>query len=299
MKKQKFKWALVLSGGGARGFAHIGFLKALEAAGFPRPSFVAGTSMGAIVGGLFACGVPAAEMERFVIKEFKMSDYLESFAFRLSGPVGQIFQTGQMLASLATRRGVDKGQKALELFNRLSGGKDFSETEIPFRCNAVDLVSGREVVFSSGSVAMAMRASMSFPVFFEPVMENGMCLVDGGIFNNIPVGIARSEGFKHVLAINVNRFAARNIDELKNGPQIIFRSMESILRTMQSAVQNNRNEQAELTINVSDDATPLSFYRKKEFIKLGERAVETYRITLEEFFKPRFGSFKTPVVCGS
>jgi len=294
MRNDNYKWALVLSGGGARGFSHIGFLKGLAAAGFPKPSLVVGTSMGAIVGGLFACGMPATEMERFLLSEFKMSDYLDSFAFRLNGPVGQIVQTGQMLANLATKTGVDRGQKALDLFNTLTGGKKFDETEIPFMCNAVDLVEGREVVFSSGSVAKAMRASMSFPVFFEPLIEGEMCLVDGGIFDNLPVGIARKEGFNRIMAVDVNRFTDRSTDDLKNGPQIIYRSMECVLRYMQS----NRQEQAELTINISDDATPLSFYRKKEFIKLGEQAVKSNPSALENFFNPRFGSSRAPVVCG-
>ena len=285
VKSEKQGWALVLSGGGARGLAHVGFLKAMEASGFPKPSLVAGTSMGAIIGGLYACGMPMAKMVRFVLEEFKISDYLESFAFRLNGPVGQVFQTAQMLASLAASMGVDKGHKVLELLETLTEGKTFDETEIPFRCNAVDLLSGNEVVFSSGTVALAMRASMSFPVFFEPLMEKGMFLVDGGLANNMPVSIARNEGYKHVLAVNVNRFSAMKADDLKNAPQIIFRSMENVLRVM----DNEKNDKADLTINVSDDSTPFSFYRKSEFIRLGVRAVKENRKILEDFFQPMSG----------
>ena len=288
MKSGKQDWALVLSGGGARGLAHIGFLKGLAAADFPKPSLVVGTSMGAIIGGLYACGMPITKMVRFVLEDFKISDYLESFAFRLNGPVGQVFKTAQMLASLATSMGVDKGHKVLELLEKLTEGKTFEETEIPFRCNAVDLLSGREVVFSSGSVAIAMRASMSFPAFFEPLMEKGMYLVDGGLSNNMPVSIARDEGYKHVLAVNVNQFSAMRADELKNAPQIIFRSMESVLHAM----DKEKNDKADLTINVADDATPFSFYRKSEFIRLGVRAVKDNRKILEDFFKSRSGLFQ-------
>ena len=267
--------------------AHIGFLKGLEDAGFSKPSLVAGTSMGAIIGGLYACGMPPAEMIRFVIEDFKISDYLESFAFRLKGPVGQIVQTAQMLASLAASMGVDKGRRVLDLLNSLTGGKAFEETEIPFRCNAMDLLSGREVVFSSGSVAVAMRSSMSFPVFFEPVIEKGMYLVDGGLLNNIPVNIARKGGCKHVLAVNVNRFSAVEAEDLKNGPQVIFRSIESVL----NAMDNEKKDQADLTINVNGDATPFSFYKKREFIALGEQAVRRNLKDLGKFFKPRLGLF--------
>ena len=292
--KSKLSWALVLSGGGARGLAHVGVLKGLKDAGFPKPSLVVGTSMGAIVGGLFACGMAPAELVRFVIDKFRISDYLESVAFRVDGPVGQILQTGQALASLATRPGIDKGQKVLELFEKLTNGKTFDETEIPFRCNAVDLCGGHEVVFRTGSVARAMRASMAFPVFFEPLLEDGMCLVDGGLLDNMPVAIAREEGFRHVLAVNVNRLARLEERNIRNGPQIIYRSIESVLL----AQEKEKKIQADLTLNVADDATPFSFYRKKEFITLGEKVVKKNLKTLEDFFKPRFGLYRTPMVCG-
>jgi NTE family protein len=292
--KQKIKWALVLSGGGARGIAHIGVLKELEAAGFPKPSLVVGTSMGAIVGGLYACGMSPGELARFVVEEFDINKYLDSFVFRINGPVGKVMQTGQALASLAIKPGIDSGHRILELLENLTGGKTFGETEIPFRCNAVDLSSGREVIFDSGSVARAVRASMSFPVFFEPLMENGMCLVDGGILNNMPVTIARNEGFRRILAVNVNRFLYEKAEDLKNGPQIIYRSIESVLR----AQDTDKKVQAGLTLNATDDATPFSFFRQKELIELGEYVVKKNIEAVETFFNSGYGFFKQPVVCG-
>ena len=293
MSNQNNPWALVLSGGGARGFAHIGFLKELEKSGFPRPSLVVGTSMGAIVGGLYACGMTTAPMERFVCEEFNITDYLESFTFRINGPVGKVFQTGQALASLATRPGMDTGQRVLELLEDLSGGKRFDETDIPFRCNAMDILTGREAVFSTGSVARAIRASMSFPVFFEPFEENGMYLVDGGLWDNMPVAIARKEGFKHTLAVNVNRFAPQELGDLRTGPQVIYRCIEGAL----NAMQNVKKVQAELTLDITDDATPFSFLRQREFIELGEQAVRRNLKTLEDFFESRFGFFRKHTVC--
>jgi NTE family protein len=277
------QWALVLSGGGAKGLAHLGVLKALEEGGFPRPSLVAGTSMGAIVGGLYASGMSPAEMIRFALEEFTITDYLDSFAFKLNGPVGKIIQTGQILASLAARRGIDTGARALELFEKLTRGKTFAETDIPFRCNAVDLASGQEVVFSSGSLARAMRASMSFPVFFEPLEEGGKCLVDGGLADNLPVAIARKEGFKRVLAVNVANFRPQTPKAIKNGPQIMYRTMECVLHSL----GETKRDSPELTINAADDATPFSFFRQKELIDLGERAVKQNLPALEAFFRPR------------
>ena len=293
MKKHKYPWALVLSGGGAKGLAHIGVLKAFEEADFPRPSLVAGTSMGAIIGGLYACGMKPGEMERFVVEEFNISDYLDSFVFKLQGTMGKVFQTGQILASLATRPGLDSGQRVLDLLEALTGGKSFDETKIPFRCNALDLLSGREVIFHSGSVARAMRASMSFPVFFEPLVDNGMCLVDGGLLDNMPVAIARKEGFKCVLAVDVNRFTLQDPKNYKNGPQVIFRSIECALNATEE-----KKFPADLTLNVTDDTTPFSFFKQKEHIDLGERAVRENIRTLEHFFRPHAGHFTKPRVCG-
>ena len=282
MKKSDFSWALVLSGGGAKGLAHIGVLKGLEKAGFPKPAMVVGTSMGAIVGGLYACGMPPEKMARFAIDEFDIGDYLESPVFKINGPVGKVMQTGQALASLATRPGIDAGQRLLNLLEQLTDGKNFSETEIPFRCNAMDLVSGKEVVFSSGSVARAMRASMSFPVFFEPLMEGGMCLVDGGLLDNMPVAIARKEGFSHILAVNVFRFVLQGVKDFKNAPQIVFRSLECSLNAAEE-----RKMPADLTLNVADDATPFSFYKQKELIRLGEKTVKESMEVIETFFTAR------------
>jgi len=283
-KRSGHKWALVLSGGGARGLAHIGLLKGLENASFPKPSLLVGTSMGAIVGGLYACGMRPAELESFAIAEFEIADYLDSFVFRISGPVGKVIQTGQALASLAGRPGIDPGQRVLQLLERLTLKKKFNETEIPFRCNAVDLIKGKEVVFSAGSVAKAMRASMSLPVLFEPFIYDGMCLVDGGLLDNMPVAIARKEGYEKILAVNVNIFANSTINELKNGPEIIFRSIECALHA-----QDLNKPSADLTLNISVETDLFSFFKQKELISIGEQAVIKNHGALEKFFEVEGG----------
>ena len=279
MKKQESKWALVLSGGGARGLAHIGLLKGLEKMDFPKPSLVVGTSMGAIVGGLYACGKTAAELEHFVIEEFRISNYLDSFVFRIDGPVGRVIQTGQSLASLAGRPGVDPGQRVLELLEKLTEKRRIEDTAIPFRCNAVDLFSGNEVVFSKGSVAKAMRASMSLPIFFEPFMYRGMCLVDGGLLHNMPVAIARKEEFERVIAMNVNTFDKFKAENLRNGPQVIFRSIECVLHN-----QEKKDTEANLTLNVTVNAEFFSFFKQKELIELGVQTVNENLDALKDFF---------------
>jgi NTE family protein len=288
---KKTKWALVLAGGGAKGLAHIGVLKGLAELGVPEPALVAGTSMGAIVGGLYACGMGPAEIARFALEEFDIGRYMESFAFRLNGPVGKIFQAGQILGSLAGSRGIDPGDKILALLEELTRGKTFAETRFPFRCNAVDLLTGEEVVFDSGSLARAMRASMSFPAFFEPFREGARYLADGGLADNMPVGIPRKAGFRRVLAVDVGRFKRIQPEDLKNVPQIVYRSLETV-----QLLAEREKPRADLCIHAADDSTPLDFARKGELIALGERAVRESAPALEAFFSagPRIWFFRRP-----
>jgi NTE family protein len=278
---KNLKWALVLSGGGAKGLAHVGVLKALAEMGVPEPSLVVGTSMGAIVGGLYACGMEIAELHRFIREDFDITNYLDSFVFKLNGPVGRLFQAGQLLGSLAARTGIDPGDQVLAFLEELSGHKRFAETRIPFRCNAVDLISGRELVFRSGSVARAIRASMSFPVFFEPLLEGGMCLIDGGLADNMPAHIARAEGFNRVLAVDVGAFQAKPASDLSNGAKIAYRSLELLLNRMR---EQGGREKPDLVLYASDKTTPFAFFRKKELLALGERAVRGSEKALEAFF---------------
>ncbi|MDR2757784.1 MAG: patatin-like phospholipase family protein [Spirochaetaceae bacterium] len=273
------KWALVLSGGGARGFVHIGILNAFSALGFPRPSLVVGTSMGAIVGGLYACGMESAEIARFALNEFNLRKHLDGFAYKFDGPLGKVVQTGQILGNLAARPGMDSGQRILELLEDLSGGKTFEETRIPFRCNAVDIVEGREVVLSSGSVARAMRASMSFPIFFEPLQDGDRFLVDGGLANNLPVYIAREAGYKRILAVDVGDFKIRSPQSLRTGMEVLFRVFDVTFHILKQ-----REKRASFTIHVGGAATPFSFSRAAAIIQFGERLVREQEKTIRAFF---------------
>ncbi|WP_038078179.1 patatin-like phospholipase family protein [Treponema primitia] len=278
--KKNLKWALVLAGGGARGIAHVGVLNALLEMGIPEPSLVVGTSMGAIIGGLYACGMSPGELSRFLINDFDITEYLDSFVFKISGAMGKIFQTGQILGNAATRPGIDSGQQVLKLLEDLSGGKTFAETRIPFRCNAADLVSGKEVVFSSGSVARAMRGSMSFPGFFEPYWEGELCLADGGLCDNMPVRIAKDEGFKRILAVDVGLLQPVALSDLKTFSKIVYRSIEIMLDGM----ERKRRPGATLTIHAANGAIPFDFSRKRELIELGERAVRESKEAVLPFF---------------
>jgi NTE family protein len=278
--KKDLKWALVLSGGGSRGIAHVGVLNALLEMGVPAPSLVVGTSMGAIIGGLYASGMRPGALSQFIIKEFDITEYLDSFAFKISGAMGKLIQTGQILGNVATRPGIDSGNRVLKLLEDLSRGKTFAETLIPFRCNAMDLVNGREVVFSSGPIARAIRASMSFPGFFEPLWDGDHCLVDGGLCDNMPIHIARNEGFTRILAVDVGLFQPASPAELKTFSKIVYRSIEGML----NMAEKKRRPGETLILHAANGVIPFDFSRKQELVLLGERAVQESKKALLPFF---------------
>ncbi|MDR1106627.1 MAG: patatin-like phospholipase family protein [Treponema sp.] len=288
------KWALVLSGGGAKGLAHVGIINALAALGAPGPSFIAGTSMGAIVGGLYACGMSPKDLRRFALEEFDINNYLDGFVFRINGPAGKLFRAGQIIGNLATRSGIDSGQRIIELFERLTDGKRFDQTSVPFRCNAVDLANGEEVIFDSGSVAKAMRASMAFPAFFEPLVDGPHCYADGGLAHNLPVFMARNAGFRRILAVDVVNFNPIASNSIKTVPDILYRSLEAALHLM----QRRERENASLTIYASDASSLLDFDHKKELVELGERAVYESESVIRAFFSGKIFFRKGERECG-
>jgi NTE family protein len=238
--------------------------------------------MGAIVGGLYASGMPVAELARFTLEEFDITQYLDSFVFKLNGPVGKILQAGQLIGALAGKPGMDSGNQVLALIEKLLGYKSFEEARIPFRCNAVDLISGEEIVFRSGSLARAIRASMSFPIFFEPLQEGAMLLVDGGLADNMPVRIAGEEGFRHILAVEAGSFKTKPTHQFDTAPKIVYRSLEVALNLMRN--QAGKDHPALVIKAACGDATALSFERKRELVAQGGQAVRENEQNLAAFF---------------
>src|SRR6201996_3590866 len=193
---------LVLSGGGARGIAHIGVLKMLEQLKIPIDC-IAGTSMGAVVGGLYASGMTAAQIETTM----RSVDWQE--AFRDAPPRRDLgFRRKQDDRNFLVRlplglkhrqillpKGFIQGQKLQETLRQLTlpfgENTDFDKMPTPFRAVATDLVNGSAVLLDQGDLAIAMRASISAPGVFAPVETQGRLLVDGGLAENLPVDVAR------------------------------------------------------------------------------------------------------------
>ena len=205
---------LVLSGGGARGAAHVGVIKVLNELRIPV-DFIAGTSMGAIVGGLYASGMTADELED-VIETADWTALLSdrppraqrSFR-RKSDDVGFLvnFELGIDKSGLIFPSGLIQGQNLEIALKRFAlpviSVDDFDALPIPFRAVATDIVTGEAVILDSGDLATAMRASMSAPGIFKPVRQGGRILVDGGVANNLPVQVVRDMGADILIVVDV------------------------------------------------------------------------------------------------
>ena len=210
--KKRPKVGLVLSGGGAKGFAHIGVLKVLEEVGMPI-DYIGGTSMGSIVGGLYAIGYSADSIKKLTTKQ----DWIELFTDRFPRKYlsfeekqndGKFFIPFPMnKRKFQLPSGVMPGQSLGMLLTRImwkaQGSQDFSKFPIPFLCVACDIERGTQVVFTEGSLPEAIRASMSIPTAFVPVNFKNQILVDGGIINNFPVDEVKSMGADIVIGIEV------------------------------------------------------------------------------------------------
>lgn len=210
---QRKKVGLVLGGGGAKGAAHIGVLKVLEEAGIPI-DYIAGTSIGSIVGGLYAIGYEVDELDRMFRHQdwmFLLSDQVprhhRSFSskevkekYLLSIPFSKSQKT-------TLPAGVVSGQNILSLFSDMTIGyhnvESFDSLPIPFACVAIDMISGKDVVLKKGSLPLAMRSSMSIPGVFDPVDTDGMILIDGGAMNNLPTNVVKEMGAEIIIGVDL------------------------------------------------------------------------------------------------
>ena len=258
---QRKKVGLVLSGGGAKGVAHIGVLKVLEEAGIPI-DYIAGTSMGSLVGALYAIGYDAHTMDSLVRRQnwtFLLSDKV----YRYNLPFSEKEETEKYLVSVPIKNnreikipsGFISGQNIYNLFSDLTIGYhdslDFKKLPIPFACVASNLVDCKEVVQDRGVLPLAMRASMAIPGAFAPVRKNGMVLVDGGISNNFPVDLAKAMGADIIIGVDVQA-------ELKDASGL--ESVMGILDQMTSflGIQKYEENKKMVNIYIKPDVTPYS-----------------------------------------
>ncbi len=284
--------ALVLSGGGARGAAHIGVLRVLEELRVPV-DLVVGTSMGSIIGGLYSTGWSPDDMETLLLavdwarvfsdrverteRTFrrKLDDYpyLIQTKLRFRG-----FRPYLPSSVLAGQR-LELLLRSIEIYS--TGETDFNRLPIPYRAVACDLATGGAVVLDHGSIATAMRASMSIPAAFPPVDLDGRKLIDGGSAANFPVGIAQQLGAEHVIGVDISsQLDDKGLESVFG----VYGQLSSIL------IASNRDEDTKrlgpgdvLIVPELGDLSFVDFKRAKEAVAIGEAAARARAAELQRY----------------
>lgn len=211
------KVGLALGSGAALGLAHVGVLKALKKAEIPV-SFIAGTSAGALIGALYARGRSTDQIEALVLEQVDWK------------------KLPRLLDLTLPRTGFIAGRRLLDMIKKIIGGDlDFADLNIPFACAATDIDTGEAVVFKQGSVAEAIRASISIPVIFAVADYQGHRLVDGSLTNPVPVSLVREMGADYVIAVNV---LPEKMEALPGpaGNTAAHRAVHSIFSVMMQAI---------------------------------------------------------------
>lgn len=252
---KRLKVGLVLGGGGAKGATEVGVLKVINEVGVPI-DYIAGTSIGAIVGGLYSVGYSVEQIDSL----FRNENW------------GDLFVNGN----------------TLELLENMVGYKDsidFSQLPIPFRCVAADMKKHQEVVLKSGRLAQAMRASMAIPGAFKPVKINDRVLVDGGMFNNLPVDVVRDMGADIVIAIDLTQKKHKTRDFSLKETFGIGGLLDWLLSRPDWKKHNENRELVDIYINPNLEGYDAASFSKKDINRMIEIGVETgntFRKDLEE-----------------
>lgn len=271
-KKSHPKFALTLAGGGARGAAHVGVLKVLEREGL-KPDFVCGSSIGALIGGLYAAGVPVSEIEKLV-----MDGDLGKAFFPINRKI-QVFKYGIPYSLARTvlihpQIGLYSG-KSISAFvskNLPQGVVNIEDMPIPFSAAATDLLTTKAVWLSKGSIADAIRASNSAPGFFRPFKVGEHVLVDGGVRANLPTEIADAQGAPLVVAVRLQAHLAK-VDQKEYDTMLDYGDrLSSILL---AEIESKAVDKADVIIEPRMPWMRMSSFHKKELqdaIHAGEEA---------------------------
>lgn len=261
------KIALVLGGGAARGFAHVGVIRALEQEKIPI-DFVVGTSVGSLIGALYASDPNSFELEwtAFTLEKDDLFDYGMLSAFKGMGPV--------------------KGDKLEEFVKKRIPVANIEQLKLPFAAVATDLNRGNAVVLDQGSVAKAVRASSAIPGVFCPVEYQGKLLVDGGVMDNIPVSVAKKKGADIVIAVDISE----NVTNF-NVTNIIDVMIQSLTIIMNENAKHKAREADVLITPAIGDVAMLDFTQKKRCMQAGieaaQRAIPEIKAKIEQWGKNR------------
>lgn len=233
------KIGLVLSGGGSKGLAHIGVLKVLEQNGI-IPDIIVGTSMGSIVGGLYASGMTTEQIEN--------ETYKVNFGEFIDLNVFNIF-----------KQGIVAGKKLIKYIDKISNNAEIENFKIKFACVACDIIKGKPYIFGKGKLSIAVRCSSAIPGVFSPYRLNDKMLVDGGVINNRPCDIAKKLGADYIISV----------DAIGSG--YIISPMKSVADVLMSSFNILQYQHEKLKPNIADVNISLNNkkYRFDEHTKIG------------------------------
>ena len=289
---------LVLSGGGARGLAHVGVIKILEQYGI-HVDYVVGTSMGGLVGGLYAGGYDAAALEKTALA-IEWENYFDDRISRSELSFDEKKDESRFIAAFPFYRGeapvisgIIEGVKLHAFLNRLLFNvqtiKDFNSLPIPFACIATDIYTGEDVILNKGHLPTALRATMSIPSIFTPVELDGHLLVDGGLVLNFPVSVARAMGADIIIGVDVGTPLYKK-GEVLTIPKIIDQ-MSSFKGAESTRVQRGFCDIL-ITPNL-DGFNSTDFNRTAEFITAGEKGALIHSAELQSLSN-RLKQFNIP-----
>ena len=275
-QKKDLKVGLVLSGGGAKGMAHIGALKVIEELGV-RIDYIGGTSTGAIVGGLYAVGYSAVQIDS-IFKEINFSELIQDDLPRSTKTFFEKYESERYALTLPFQdfkislpSSISKGQNMYDLFSKLTlhvnDIEDFNELPIPFFCIATNIESGKETVLNKGYLPRAVAASSALPTLFNPVKLGDSIFIDGGITNNYPIDRVRAMGADIIIGIDVQD-SLKTRENLKSVIEILgqINNYETI-----ELMKEKRNK-TDIYIHPNiNDYTVVSFDEKNEIIQIGSK----------------------------
>ncbi|MDX1461589.1 MAG: patatin-like phospholipase family protein [Marinirhabdus sp.] len=281
------KVGVVLSGGGAKGLAHIGVLKRLEDAGV-RIDYIGGTSMGAIVGGLYASGYSASQLDS-IFKTVDFDRLIQDDIPRNAKTFYEKNETDRYAITLPFEgfqlrlpSGISKGQNFYNLFSRLTSHvsdiENFAELPIPFFCVATNIETGEAVIMEEGYLPQAISASGALPSLFSPVIINDTVLVDGGVVNNYPVDEVRAKGMDIIIGVDVQD-SLRTREKLRSGLEVL--TQINNFKTIND--MKAKRKKTDVYINPNIDAfTVVSFDKGEQIIDAGYK--EAYQYS-QQFFE--------------
>jgi len=288
-RRARARIGVALEGGGALGLAHVGVLQWFEDHHIPI-DYIAGTSMGGLVGGLYATGKTPEELQDIVEQQNwdiiigGQTPYQDlSFRRKEDNRDYPTFIQFGLKKGLSLPAGLNAGHQISLLIDRetlpYANLKSFDDLPIPYRCVATDLVSGKEVVFKDGSLPQAMRATMSIPGLFNPVRRDNQVLVDGGLVGNLPTDVVRAMGAEVVIAIHLEVSPAKP-EEIQSLFSVLGRSVDVIVR--ENEIRGLTG--ADLVVNVDlHQYSSLDYQKSRAIIATGRNAAEAKARVLEPF----------------